>query len=241
VDEDNGAVVRVGATGAVALVSALALGTGVAVTAVSPVAVGAALEAIQAVQGRARESRELKQAAVLHACATRLGLPAPVLAAALSDDDRVVTAAQRILEAAAETAWIAKLALLGELLADATRPAPDALRARRLVETAAVAELEEPHVRLLATIATRRDPEPPDGFTAWSYDQILKELPDHEGVLDSLLATLTRHGLAYDAATGSWSGVEGNSFWGASPFGRQMLVAFTQAAQTVREAQDAAG
>lgn len=238
--EDNG-VVRVGASGAAALVSALALGTGVVGVTVGAVATGAAIEAIQAFQGRGRERRELRQAAVLYACATRLGLPAPVVAAALGDDDRVVTAAHRILEAAAETAWIAKLALLGELLADAVRLEPNALRARRLVETAAVAELEEPHVRLLATIAARRDPEPPDGFTAWSYDQILKELPNHEGVLDSLLATLTRHGLAYDAATGSWSDVEGNSFWVASPFGRQMLEAFTQATETVRQAQDAGG
>lgn len=137
-DKDNGAVVRVGATGVVALVSALGLGTGVAGTAVGAMAVGSALESLQEVHGRARERRELKQAAVLHACATRLGVPAPVLAAALGDDDRVVTAAQRILDAAAETAWIAKLAMLGELLADATRPASDALRARRLVGTAAV-------------------------------------------------------------------------------------------------------
>lgn len=239
--KDHEAVGRVSAAGTAALLAALATGADLTEAVAGTVAAETAVEAVQALHGRSRRRSDLQQAAVLHACATASGVSDAVLAAAFGANAKLLDASRRILDAAAETVWIDKLAVLGALLTDAAATGSEAHDARVHVEFAAVADLERPHVRLLGTIARQRQPEPPGEFTGWPYHRLIDELGYEEGIIDSLLATLTRHGLSYDAATGTMAGLEGDSVWVASTLGRRMLNLFRQAAETIAAGQDPAG
>ncbi len=176
----------------------------------------------------------------MHACASALGLPQPAVEAALGNDPAVLLAADKLLAAAAETAWIQKLAVLGQLLADAANLGSDGNAGRLIVESRAVTALEEPHLALLATVAQRRVPEPPSDRTAWSYDHLMQHLPYESGVLDALIATLIANGLIEDTVTELYPG-EREAFWTASIFGRHLLVVFEQAAETLSQARDTSG
>lgn len=195
----------------------------------------AAVEALQRLGSKASASRMLRQEAVLEACAAAAGVSAMAVEEALGASPERLLAAERILGAAANTVWMRKLAVLGQALGDVVRFGGDGHLAQQLVEAAAVAAVEEPHVAVLHFAAQRREPEEPDGFTGWSDAHLIDALPSLAPVLDPLLSTLSLHGLIYDAADGSWAGASGQRSWVASDFGRRLLNVFVDAAETMSE------
>jgi hypothetical protein len=135
----------------------------------------------------------------------------------------------RTLEAAMRTTLEAKVRVLGKVLAAGLDGTVDEAQ----VLTAALADIEAPHVQVLAALRTRADANAAAAeadrrnrgeLLTMSRDDLLVELPGHRDVLDAVLRTLEGHYLVVPVSLGmtfeTWGGP---GQWGITDLGRSCL------------------
>lgn len=173
-------------------------------------------------QAHRRRIRRLWQAG----CAES-GLEPETLGERLARDEPALSLTAETVEAAIRTAVPEKIGALGRVLANA---AHDTAKVdEELLVVRALAQIEAPHISLLALLAGEPPFKAVQGHEAralgWTPDQIANRLPGHTEVLDPLLVTLQSSGLI--KAGGSDTTWDGSLFadqqWTATRFGRLCL------------------
>jgi hypothetical protein len=157
---------------------------------------------------------------------------------ATGDDTRMELTA-RTLEAAMRTTLEAKVRALGKVLAAGLDGRATVDEAQVL--TAALADIEAPHVQVLAELRTRADTnaaaaeadrQKPGELLTMSRDDILAKLPGHRDVLDAVLRILEGHYLVVPVSLGmtfeTWGGP---GRWGITDLGRSCLKRIEEAAE----------
>ncbi|MFC6157184.1 hypothetical protein [Kribbella jiaozuonensis] len=155
----------------------------------------------------ALERRRRRMGCALEAAADILDVGLHILEErALEYDARLELLAQ-VLEAAAKTPMEEKLRGLGKVLALGYQD-DTADISRAAVLAAALADVEAPHVRILALL--RAEPTPgadvPQSNTrsGWNLGQLNARLPGDADILPAVVAVLAGHGLILDAAHATW-------------------------------------
>ena len=217
--EDRRDVIRdlvSGASGVlVELLTAGAPGTGAGTT----LAVSTALRLGDAAMAR----RHRRMGGALVAAAEALDVGLDILEERAPDYDARLELLAQVLEAAAKTPLDAKVRALGRVLALGYQDDLEVI-ARAAVLAAALADLEAPHVQLLALL--KSEPAPGHDLPqskirgGWNVMQLETRLPAIAEVLPALLAVLLGHGLIFDAAHATWEFVP---HYALSPLGRQCL------------------
>lgn len=210
--------------------------------AVAGQAVVEAIDHADLLRGRGEKRVGLQRGAVLSLAAKQCGVSTAEFVELASRDPEVQMLAKRSLDAAGETAWRAKLALLGALLADTALLHDRGQLQVRMIETAAIEAIEEPHLAVLSAAAEPRAAEEPDGFKdSHDYSHLQEALPGLRTVLDPILATLLAHGLLIDVTPGTWASVEDRPHWRPTELGLRVLESIRQASATLDASQDPPG
>lgn len=145
---------------------------------------------------------------------------------ALSDPARTELFA-RVIAAAGRTPLEDKIPALGRVLAAGLDP--DGLVDEAFALTAALDDIEAPHLQVLMLLDSRAaGPGIPDGAgkrLGWTPAEIAAELPGHQLLLVPILQVLTLRGVIYDdaEAQGTWLSLEGGSRHTPTDLGRRCL------------------
>jgi len=180
---------------------AIAAATGVSTK--GAVAAGA-ITLVQELAVAQMEGNQERAAWTLKLSADMAGLTPYQLAARVREDPRLLRLATAVLEAAGDTVLEAKVRRLAALLAEGLRDL-DAADVSML-HVSVVADLEVPHLHVMELLSQ----QPPPSDTAnspargWDRGQLLIELPSLGATVDIVLAVLSRHGLIFNVAAGTW-------------------------------------
>jgi hypothetical protein len=195
--------------------------TGVAVTAVGLAAAGqvggqagvaigelfiagvapVAWRAVELAKQRAAAWRDAAAARALTEALGEMGGNADALLARINDPSRALLA-DLVLDAAGRSTYDDKIVTLGRLLGRALIERDDARLDEHAALMAAVADLEAPHVAVLGQMRQvrwitpdRKRPTAKRSSHAYSRRELAAIFPQYGPALDSVLATLERHGL----------------------------------------------
>ncbi|WP_157744729.1 hypothetical protein [Micromonospora viridifaciens] len=155
------------------------------------------------------------------------GLEPETLGERLARDEPALLLTAEAVEASIRTAVPEKIGALGRVLANAVHDT--AKVDEELLVVRALAQIEAPHISLLALLADEPPLKVVQGHEArvlgWTPDQIASRLPGHSEVLDPLLVTLQSSGLIEAAGSDTtWDGSRlGDQEWAATRFGRLCL------------------
>lgn len=167
----------------------------------------ATVAAVSTIISTALERRKARAAEVVDVAAEAANLDVSGLLARLLADDKRVELAARALSAAAASTLETKVAALGRALATGALATDDARVDEQLVLVAVYADLEAPHVRLLAVMAEETPPvvweqwDVQRSAKGWRRAQIAERLRDYGVTLEPVLAALLGHGLLLDLGT----------------------------------------
>ncbi len=133
-------------------------------------------------------------------------------------DEHLLDLAADVVAAASQTHLDAKIRVLGRALAAGVLAADGAVVDEQRLIVGMLADLEVPHVRVLAQLLKQnesrdivRRTETGEVRTTWPYGDLGKALPGFERVVEPVMAVLIAHGLAaqWEARGGSgsdWAG-----------------------------------
>lgn len=198
---NRGEIVRAVTSAGVQAVGVVSPGWGIAAAAgkemLDPLLTRLAARVLTRVAERVDGARLRKVAEVLHIGSERSGLDPDSLVDRVGRDDTGDLLLTETLEAAVRTAHEAKIAALGQVLANA---ASDGARVdEERIVVAALAQLEAPHIQVLAVIAQLPPivvmQGQPVSRRGWTRTSIGNHLPGHIDVLDPVLAVLSSTGL----------------------------------------------
>jgi hypothetical protein len=145
---------------------------------------------------RARQQR-LGQANAAFSTAQEAMADQDAVATALSSQSRLELTV-RVLEAASRAMMKDKIEALGKVLAQGLQAATVD---EALFITAALADIEAPHVQVLSLV------EPPvSGGTGLTSDDAVASLPGHTLVMDPIIEVLRHRGLIRNGAEGTYGG-----------------------------------
>lgn len=205
-----------GTSGALAeLLTAGAPGVGAGAT----IAVSTAIRLGEA----ALQRRRRRMGCALETAAEILDVGLHILEERAPEYDARLELLAQVLEAAAKTPLEEKLRGLGKVLALGYQDDPGEI-SRAAVLAAALADVEAPHVQVLALL--RAEPTPtanvPQSNTrsGWNVVQLNARLPADADILPALLAVLIGHGLILDAAHATWDFIP---HYAISPLGQKCL------------------
>jgi hypothetical protein len=134
-----------------------------------------------------------------------------------------------VMEAAARTPLDVKIMALAEVLAEGLQTDGAAHEAR--IIAAAIADIEAPHIDLLAYLCDNPLPAkelcPPGSESmtplGWEPSQIKKALPDLGLIVEGLVAVLAGRGLIASQGNSTWAGVSGSNQYAITELGRRCL------------------
>lgn len=197
-------IVNVAASASFGAISSVVIGPG------GGALVGGAAAAVSTVVSAARERREARAALALAVASAVANVDLDELLNRLLADPRRTELAARALSAAAASTLETKVAALGRALAEGLAD-DDAKVDEQLVLVAVYADLEAPHVRLLAVLAEEDPPVVVEELDArniegWRRAQIAERLPEFGVTLEPVLSVLLGHGLLFDAPSGLFGG-----------------------------------
>lgn len=213
-----------------------ASGVGTAVSAaVGPAGAlaGPALLLGRSLRQRSKQKRELSEQGVLERAAEIIG-GLNVLEERTSHDDERFELVARVLDAARTTTLDAKIRALARTLADGLQMGVDGAVDDAMVLAAALHDIDNAHAVLLKHL--EQLPTPPDDVRrdtqvdspGWEVGEIKDALPTI-GVVDALVATLSRHGLLVTVGGGvTYPGGSGPPIWRVSDLGRRCLLLLSE-------------
>jgi hypothetical protein len=143
-----------------------------------------------------------------------------------SHNERVILLA-RVLQAAADTIMKEKFRALSRVLAEGLRD--DADIGEAFILAAALGDIEAHHVEVLRYIRDKPIPPPelrsPDDENprGWEAKVLARALSQLTGILDGLVAVLTRHGLLIDVGRANFPGTVGPAILAISRLGERVL------------------
>ncbi len=167
--------------------------------------------------------RRQRMGSALATAAEVMDVGLDILEERAADYDARLELLARVLEAAARTPLEDKVRALGRVLAMGYEDDLDEI-ARAAVLAAALADIESPHVHVLALL--RAEPTPDLDVSqsktrsGWNGVQLSERLSGSADVLPALLAVLLGHGLIVDAAHATWDFIP---HYALSPLGRKCL------------------
>ena len=175
---------------------------------------------------RAVRRRELAATEALEVAAELVG-GLKILEERTEHDDRRLELLARVIEAAGRTTLKSKIRALGRVLAEGLGEEEGAVD-EAMELAAALNDLEALHVEVLDRMD--KVPTPPESLRrqpdvaaqGWELSELSAALP-HLGVLDSLLSTLSGHGLVIGLGGVTYPGNVGPPVWRITPLGQRCL------------------
>lgn len=202
-----------------------------------------AVDAVQGLQRRSAQRRQL-QAAVALGTAAKIGkMSLDELVDKLTRNPIKETLAEKLVAAAQDTASRRKLIAIGIQLSHVSSLADDAELNQELVNAASLAALEEPHVAVMELLSRSAEGSTEDsaGIEGHTLAAVATARPELAGVVAPVMAVLALHGLVDELTIRPSDTDYDDRRWLLTGHGRKFLRMFVAAGETATAGEEGMG